>query len=113
MTGNTTRVASLPATACTPGQILQLTRGHWGIENCLHHRKDRSMDKDRCRASESGIGRIMSCLRSLATLVAGRARESLSVLRRRFSRRTDLLLGLLFSTSLSQWERQRRPYKLA
>lgn len=106
-------VASFAATNYPPEQVLHLTRAHWSIENCLHHRKDRSMDEDRCRASERGIGRVMCCLRSLTALVLGRAKESLSVVQRRFSRRTHLILALLSSHNLTEWETSRKPYSLA
>jgi len=106
-------VASFAATTYRPEQVLHLIRTHWSIENCLHHRKDRSMDEDRCRASERGIGRVMCCIRSIAALVLGRAKESLSVVQRRFSRKTHLILALLRCNSLQEWERSYRPYRLA
>lgn len=106
-------VGSFAANTYSPAQVLQLIRGHWGIENKLHHRKDRSMDEDRCRASASKTGRVMCCLRSIAAMVLGRAKESLSVVQRRFSRKTHLILALLSCTSLAQWERTCKPYKLA
>jgi len=105
-------IGSFAATKHTAEQVLHLTRAHWSIENCLHHRKDRSMDEDRCRAGERGIGRVMCCVRSLAALVLGRARESLSVVRRRFSGKPHLILSLLFSNSLDEWEHSRTPYRL-
>lgn len=104
---------SFSAATHSAERVLKLTRGHWSIENCLHHRKDRSMDEDRCRASERGIGRVMCCIRSIAALVLGRAKESLSVVQRRFSRRTHQILSLLYCRSLEEWERTRKPYKLA
>ncbi len=97
----------------SPEKVLELSRGHWGIENALHHRKDRSMDEDRCRASAQKTGRVMCCLRSIAALVLGRAGESLSVVQRRFSRKIHLILGLLACSSLAEWERRYKPYKLA
>jgi hypothetical protein len=106
-------VASFPVTAHEPEKVLQLIRGHWGIENELHHVKDRSMDEDRCRASESGIGRVISCIRSLVAQVSRRTRESLAVIRRRFAGRPHLLLGLLNSHSIGQWERKHSPYKMS
>jgi len=106
-------VGSFAATTYRPEQVLHLTRAHWSIENCLHHRKDRSMDEDRCRAAERGIGRVMCCLRSLTALVLGRAKESLSVVQRRFSCKAHLILALLSSHSLAEWETSRKPYKLA
>ena len=104
-------VGSFRSDTYAPEDVLALIRGHWSVENCLHHRKDRSMNEDRCRASARGIGRVMSCIRSLVTLVAGRTIESLSVIRRRFSRKTHLLVNLLFTNSLDQWEQKHKPYK--
>ncbi len=104
-------VASFSSSKHTPEQIAEVIRGHWGIENCLHHRKDRSMDEDRNRASERGIGRIMCCIRSITALVLGRAKESLSVIQRRFSRKTHLLIHLLSCRTLDEWEEHHKPYK--
>jgi predicted transposase YbfD/YdcC len=106
-------VGSFAATTYSPAQTLELTRGHWSIENCLHHRKDRSMDEDRNRASQRGSGRVMCCLRSVAALVLGRSKEPLSVLQERFSGKKHLLMGLLSCRSVAEWERKHRPYKLA
>ncbi len=106
-------VASFPACARQPEQVLQLIRGHWSIENELHHPKDRSMDEDRCRASEAGAGRVLSCIRSFVAQVSRRAKESLGVIRRRFAGKPHLLLKLLTSNSLADWERRHRPYKMA
>jgi hypothetical protein len=104
-------VGSFPVTSRKPEQVLQLIRGHWGIENELHHPKDRSMEEDRCRASESGIGRIISCIRGLVAQMSRRTKESLGVIRCRFSRKPHLLINLLFSPTLAHWEQRYRPYK--
>ena len=106
-------VGSFPAISRKPEQVLQLIRGHWGIENELHHPKDRSMDEDRCRASESGIGRIISCIRGLVAQLSRRTKESLGVIRCRFARKPHLLIQLLFSPTVADWERRCSPYKLA
>ena len=107
------QVGSFASDLYSPEHILGLSRGHWGIENCLHHRKDRSMDEDRCRSSARNSGRIMCCLRSITAMVLGRAKESLSVVQRCFSRKTHLILALLSCASLDEWERAYRPYELA
>jgi predicted transposase YbfD/YdcC len=104
-------VGSFPETSRTPEQALELTRGHWSIENCLHHRKDRSMDEDRNRASAHGIGRVMCCMRSITALVLGRSKESASEVQCRLRAKAHLVLGLLSCHSLAEWERLYRPYK--
>lgn len=106
-------VASFAFAAYSAEEVLKLIRSHWSIENCLHHRKDRSMNEDRCTASEKGIGRIMCCLRSLTAMIVTRSKESLSVITRRFSQKAHLILSLFKSRSLNEWETRRKPYKLA
>jgi predicted transposase YbfD/YdcC len=39
-------VTSLPAHLASPKRLLKLTRGHWGIENGLHYRRDATMQED-------------------------------------------------------------------
>lgn len=106
-------VGSFPVSSRQPEQVLQQIRGHWGIENELHHPKDRSMDEDRCRASESGIGRVVACLRGFLAQLSRRTKESLGVLKCRFARKPHLLIKLLSSPNLADWERRCTPYKRA
>jgi len=42
-------ITSLTRAQASPEQLLELNRGHWGIE-ALHHVRDRAFDEDRCRA---------------------------------------------------------------
>lgn len=53
------------AQAC-PEQLLALNRGHWGIENRLHHVRDMAYDEDRCRARKGNSPRALACLRNFA-----------------------------------------------
>ena len=39
-------VTSLPPHLADPKRLLALTRGHWGIENGLHYRRDATMQED-------------------------------------------------------------------
>lgn len=47
-----------------PEALLALARSHWGIENCLHHVKDRSLAEDADRTRRGAV--MMSWLRSIA-----------------------------------------------
>jgi len=49
-----------------PGQLLQLAREHWSIENGQHHRRDRTQDEDRCTVRDTVMARNLSLFRSLA-----------------------------------------------
>jgi predicted transposase YbfD/YdcC len=42
-------ITSLPALEADPARLLELTRGHWGIENGLHYRRDVTLHEDGCR----------------------------------------------------------------
>ena len=57
-------VTSLSASKAGPDRLLALVRGHWGIENRLHHVRDVSMDEDRCRVRAGG--RALASIRNLA-----------------------------------------------
>jgi hypothetical protein len=48
----------------TPAALLALVRGHWEIENGLHHVKDRSLGEDAQRARPGAT--VLARLRSLA-----------------------------------------------
>jgi len=106
-------VASFPVNAFSPDQVLTLIRRHWGIENELHHTKDRSLDEDRCRASERGAGRTLALFRSIIVQISRRTSESLGVICQRFAGKPHWVLSILRAPSLVEWENKAKPYKLA
>jgi predicted transposase YbfD/YdcC len=59
---------SLPAHLADPKRLLALTRGHWGIENGLHHRRDVSMQEDH---SQVRLGHAPEMLAILNNIVLG------------------------------------------
>lgn len=60
-------ITSLPAAAAGPERLLQLSRGHWGIENKLHWVRDVSMNEDRCRVRAGA--RALAAIRNLVLWV--------------------------------------------
>ena len=48
----------------TPVQMLGLTRGHWGIENGLHYRRDVTMGEDASRVRKGSAPEVMAALRN-------------------------------------------------
>ena len=60
-------VTSLSAAEAGPERLLELSRGHWGIENRLHWVRDASMDEDRCRVRAGA--RALAGLRNLVLWV--------------------------------------------
>lgn len=59
-------ISSQSRAKASPAQLLALNRGHWGIENRLHHVRDRAFDEDRCRARAGNTPRVLACLRNFA-----------------------------------------------
>ena len=105
-------VASFNTHSHSPKHVLQMIRGHWYVENGLHHRKDRSMDEDRNRGASTGSGRMMCALRSIAAGILGMAKESMSVLWRRFTAKPGKLIELFGCTSHDRWLKRSQPYIL-
>lgn len=56
-------VTSLKATA---GELLQLSRGHWGIENELHYVRDVTLREDACRVRSGSAPQVLAGLRNAA-----------------------------------------------
>ena len=57
-------ITSLPSEKTTPEQLLQLNRGHWGIENRLHYVRDVTFDEDRSQIRTKNAPEIMASLRN-------------------------------------------------
>lgn len=64
-------VTSLTAEEASPAQLLQIVRGHWGIENGLHYRRDDTLHEDRCRLKGQGA----HAMAAINNLVLGLLRQ--------------------------------------
>lgn len=58
-----------PVGPLSPVQFLDRVRGHWGIENSLHHVKDRSWNEDKHTLRRPGLGPRFSALLNIALTV--------------------------------------------
>lgn len=61
-------LATFPVEKTTPEAVNYLIRGHWAVENKLHHVKDRTMKEDRYRAKDAvaaNVALIRSCIVTL------------------------------------------------
>lgn len=56
-------ITSLTAAEASPERLLELSRGHWAIENRLHYVRDVTFNEDRCRV-RSGA-RALAAIRNL------------------------------------------------
>ncbi|WP_432034719.1 ISAs1 family transposase, partial [Streptomyces antibioticus] len=59
-------ITSLPPGAATGAQLASWIRGHWGIENLLHHVRDRTFREDESKIRTAQLPRTMASLRNLA-----------------------------------------------
>ncbi|MFF5860752.1 ISAs1 family transposase [Streptomyces sp. NPDC012751] len=59
-------ITSLPPGAVTGAQLADWIKGHWKIENLLHHVRDRTFREDDSKIHAGHLPRIMAGLRNLA-----------------------------------------------
>ena len=55
-------LTSLNSRRWPPKELLRVIRNHWGIENSLHHVKDRSWDEDAHTLRRQGLGEVYASL---------------------------------------------------
>ena len=58
-------VSSLPPEKADAARLLELWRGHWGIENQVHWVRDATLDQDRSQVRTGAAPQIMAGLRNL------------------------------------------------
>jgi hypothetical protein len=76
-------ITSLARPAADARRLLELARGHWGIENRLHYVKDETLGEDRCRVRAGSAPQVLSALRNAAVyLLEGVARSKAAAVRR-------------------------------
>jgi predicted transposase YbfD/YdcC len=59
-------ITSLSELAADARALLGYTRGHWGVENGLHHTRDVTLGEDRCRVRRGRAPRVLASLRNVA-----------------------------------------------
>jgi len=57
-------ITSLGPQKADAGRLLELTRGHWGIENGLHYRRDVTLGEDPSRVRSGVAPQVMAALRN-------------------------------------------------
>lgn len=58
-------VTSLPTDKADAAHLLQLVRGHWGIENSLFYVRDVTMNEDHCRVRTGHAAALLADLRNI------------------------------------------------
>jgi len=64
-------ITSLTPAQATPQKLLQLWRGHWGIENRLHWVRDCTFREDACQVKSGHAPQLMAAMRNLAVSLLG------------------------------------------
>jgi len=60
------RITSVGAERADAARLLELDRGHWGIENGLHHVRDVTLGEDACRVRSGDAPQLLAAVRNLA-----------------------------------------------
>jgi hypothetical protein len=77
-------------------RLLELARGHWGIENGLHYVRDVTLGEDGCRVRTGAAPQVLAALRNVAVhLLHGVKAASKAAASRRFAAHPFEALALL------------------
>lgn len=91
-------LTSLTRAQADAGQLLALTRDHWGIENRLHYVRDETFGEDRCRVRTGSAPQLLAAVRNAAIyLLEGVRAASKAAATRRFAARPLEALPLIFT----------------
>jgi predicted transposase YbfD/YdcC len=79
-------VTSLSREEATAERLMEIVRRHWGIENGLHYRKDKTLREDGCRLKRGEAAQVMAVINNLIIgLVLRQGTSNLAAARRRYS----------------------------
>ena len=62
-------ITSLSAERADPGRVLELTRGHWEIENRGHYVRDTTFSEDLSTVRKGNAPQVLSTLRNIAVMI--------------------------------------------
>lgn len=62
-------ITSLTRDQADAPQLLQVLRGHWGIENRLHYVRDVTLAEDACRVHKGTAATLLASLRNAALVL--------------------------------------------
>jgi predicted transposase YbfD/YdcC len=89
-------VTSLPAEVANPTRLLALSRGHWGIENGLHYRRDATMREDHAQLRMGHAPEMLAVLNNTVLgLFARQGARNVAHARREFAYHFDKALATL------------------
>lgn len=89
-------VTSLSSGKALPEQLLAYNRGHWQIENRLHHVRDMAYDEDRSQVRKGNRPHAMATMRNLAiSLLRLAGADNIAAATRYVARKLERPLRLL------------------
>ena len=89
-------VTSLQPEQADPARLLELWRGHWGIENRVFWVRDVTMDEDRCQIRSGAAPQMMAALRNLVISLFRMGKEpNIAAALRRYATRPAYSLSLV------------------
>ena len=89
-------ISSLSAQAADAARLLELTRGHWEIENGLHYKRDVTLGEDASRVRRGTAPQVMAALRNgILHILSSTVAESLAAGLRTMSNCLGKALALL------------------
>jgi predicted transposase YbfD/YdcC len=88
-------ITSLSPERADAARLLALTRGHWGIENGLHYKRDVTLKEDASRVRRGSGPQVMAALRNSIVHLLDRTGESLAGALRTMSNCYNKALALL------------------
>jgi hypothetical protein len=88
-------ITSLSPERADAARLLELTRGHWGIENGLHYRRDVTLEEDASRIRKGAAPEVMAALRNTVVYLAQEVAPTLTVAIRRLGNCFALACRLL------------------
>ncbi len=91
-------ITSLPPDRADAARLLGLIRGHWGIENRLHHVRDLTFDEDRSTVRSGAAPQLMAAGRNLAlALLRRQHRANIAAALRTYAGRPRQAIDLIAS----------------
>jgi hypothetical protein len=89
-------ITSLQPEQAPAQRLLELTRGHWGIENKLHYVRDVTLGEDSCRVRKGTAPQVLAAVRNAVIhLLAGLEAASYAAAIRRLNNHPEEALALL------------------
>jgi len=88
-------ITSLSVEEADASRLLALTRGHWGIENGLHYKRDVTLGEDASRVRREAGPQVMAALRNSIVHLLDNTTDSLAAAMRTMSNCFNKALALL------------------